>query len=129
VGSEVSDVRPGDAVLGASFVGAFAEKVTAHAAGLVKLPPGADFAAAAALWVCHGTAYHALRSVAEVQKDDWVVVLGAAGGGGLAAVEIAQVLAGRVLAAASSDEKLAVCRARGAEATVNYTTEDLKTRV
>jgi NADPH2:quinone reductase len=76
--------------------------------------------------VAHTTAYHALRSVAELQPGETVAVLGAAGGVGLAAVEVAVQLGGRVIAAASTDEKLALCRARGADATINYHREDLK---
>ena len=77
----------------------------------------------------YATAYHAIRSVAAVEAGDWVVVLGAAGGVGLACVELARLLGGRVLAAASSPEKLEVCRAAGAEAVIDYETEDLKERI
>ena len=79
--------------------------------------------------MAHRTAYHALRSVARVQPGEWVVVLGAAGGVGLAAVELAPALGARMLAVASSAEKLAVCLDRGAEAAVDYATEDLKVRI
>ena len=88
-----------------------------------------DLRAAAAFGVAHRTAYLALRTVAAVEPGDWVVVLGAAGGVGLAAVELAHVLGARVLAAASTAEKLAVCVEKGAEATVNYGTENLKERI
>ena len=93
------------------------------------MPDGVDFPQAAAFGVVYMTAYNALRSVAETKEGDWVVVLGAAGGVGTASVEVAQLLGGRVLAAASSDEKLALCRELGAEAVVNYETEDLKERI
>jgi NADPH2:quinone reductase len=79
--------------------------------------------------VVYGTAYHALRSVAEVAPGSWVVVLGAAGGVGLAAVELAQILGARVVAAASTAEKLELCRAKGAEGLINYATEDLRLRI
>jgi NADPH2:quinone reductase len=79
--------------------------------------------------VAHRTAYHALRSVARIDEGDWVVVLGAGGGVGLATVELARILGARVLAAASGPEKLAAAREKGAEALVDYSTEDLKDRV
>ena len=82
-----------------------------------------------AFGVAHGTAYHALRSVARVQPGEWVVVLGAAGGVGLAAVELAKVLGAQVLAAAAGADRLAVCTAHGADAVVDYRDEDLKLRV
>ena len=129
VGEGVAEWRVGDRVYGSTFVGAFAQLIALPAAGLSAVPDGVDFAQAAAFWVVYATAYHALRSVAEVAAGDWVVVLGAAGGVGLAAVDLAQLLGARVLAAASSDEKLEVCRSRGAAEVVNYTSEDLKERI
>jgi len=129
VGDRVTTLSPGDPVMGASLVGAFAERVGVAARSLEKVPPGVDLRSAAAFGVAHRTAYHALRSVAGVAPGQWVVVLGAAGGVGLAAVEIGVLLGARVLAAASSPEKLALCEATGAEALVDYSTEDLKTRI
>jgi NADPH:quinone reductase-like Zn-dependent oxidoreductase len=93
------------------------------------MPGGICFDHAAAFSVAHRTAYSVLRSVAEVQPGEWVVVLGAAGGVGLAAVELGRSLGGRMLAAASSPEKLAVCRERGAEAVIDYSRESLKDRI
>lgn len=122
-------LRPGDRVFGSAFAGAFAEQIAMPAAALTRLPDDANFAEAAAFGVAHTTAYHALRTVAAVQPGDWVVVLGAAGGVGLATVELATVLGARVLAAASSPDKLDLCRDRGAVATVDYAAEDLKTRI
>jgi NADPH2:quinone reductase len=127
VGRDVRGVRPGDRVRGSTMVGAFAQRACLPAASLSPVPQGVSFADAAAFWVVYATAYHSLRSVAEVRPGEWVAVLGAAGGVGLAAVDVAQVLGARVLAAASSDEKLALCASRGASALVNYVTEDLKT--
>ena len=126
VGAGASGVAVGDRVVGAAMVGAFAEQIAVPASSLRALEPTVDLRLAAAFGVGHRTAYLALRTVAGTVPGDWVVVLGAAGGVGLAAVELAHVLGGRVLAAASSEEKLAVCRQKGAEATVNYQTEDLK---
>lgn len=122
-------LRPGDRVVGTSFVGAFAEQALLPATTVTTIPDGVDYADAAGFGVTYRTAYHALRSVAQVTQGDWVVVLGAAGGVGLAAVDLAVAMGARVLAAASTPEKLAVCRERGAEATVDYDREDLKQRI
>ena len=128
LGEGVSGLALGQRVRGAAMVGAFAEKIATPAGALTSLPDGVDFRAGAAFGVVYATAYHALRSVAAVNAGEWVLVLGAAGGVGLAAVDVARVLGARVLAAASSDAKLAVCSERGAEAVVNYSSEDLKQR-
>ena len=129
VADDVSTVGVGDRVCGAAFTGAFADQTAATAAALTAVPDTVTFTEAAAFGVAYTTAYHALRSVADVQPGEWTVVLGAAGGVGLAAVEVAHHLGSRVVAAASTDEKLSLCRARGADATVNYTREDLKDRI
>ncbi|OBJ61522.1 NADPH:quinone oxidoreductase family protein [Mycobacterium sp. 1423905.2] len=120
--------RPGQRVFGTTM-GGFAECALLDAAAAALVPDDADFASAAAFGVTYRTAYHALRSVAQVTEGDWVVVLGAAGGVGLAAVDLAVTMGARVLAAASSPEKLDLCRRRGAQATVDYEREDLKTRI
>jgi NADPH:quinone reductase len=133
VGADVSglvpDLRQGDRVFGTAFNGAFAERAVLPARQVTKMPDGADFGEAAAFGVAYRTSYHALRSVAEVKAGDWVVVLGAAGGVGLAAVDVARELGARVVAAASGPEKLALCAERGAAHVIDYTTEDLKTRI
>jgi NADPH2:quinone reductase len=129
VADDVSDLAVGDHVFGSTFAGGFAEQIAAPALSLTKVPESVGFPEAAAFGVVYATAYHALRSVAETQPGEWVVVLGAAGGVGLAAVDVARHLGARVLAAASTDEKLEQCRAMGAEAVVNYETEDLKVRI
>jgi NADPH2:quinone reductase len=128
VGEGVISPAVGQVVRGSSMVGAFAERIAVSAASVSPVPDGVDFEAAAAFGVAHATAYHALRSVAGVHPEEWVLVLGAAGGVGLAAVEVARLLGARVLAAASTSAKLAVCSERGAEATVDYSAEDLKLR-
>lgn len=120
--------EPGQRVFGTTF-GAFAELALIDATLAQSVPDGVDFASAAAFGVTYRTAYHAVRSVAPVSEGDWVVVLGAAGGVGLAAVDLAVAMGARVLAAASSPEKLELCRQRGAEATVDYDNEDLKLRI
>jgi NADPH:quinone reductase-like Zn-dependent oxidoreductase len=129
VGDGVDSLVPGDRVMGTAFVGACAQLIATPATSLRPVPDGVTTAEAAAFGVVYQTAYHSLRSVAEVEAGNWVVVLGAAGGVGLAAVELAVILGGRVLAAASSPEKLAVCKASGAEEVVDYEREDLKVRI
>ncbi|BAX94921.1 NADPH:quinone oxidoreductase family protein [Mycobacterium shigaense] len=119
---------PGQRVAGTTF-GAFAEQALLDASQAQPVPGDADYASAAAFGVTYRTAYYALRSTAAVAEGDWVVVLGAAGGVGLAAVDLAVAMKARVLAAASSPEKLELCRRRGAEATVDYDREDLKIRI
>ena len=99
------------------------------ATSLRPVHPSVDLATAAASGVAHSTAYHALRSVARVQPGEWIVVLGAAGGVGLAAVQLGAALDGHVVAAVSSAEKMAICLERGAASAVNYTVEDLKARL
>ena len=121
--------RPGQRVCATTPTGAFAEQALLDAGSLALIPDGADFASAAAFGVTYRTAYHALRSIAQVAEGDWVIVLGAAGGVGLAAVDLAVAMKARVLAAASSAQKLQLCRQRGAEATVDYDREDLKSRI
>jgi NADPH:quinone reductase len=120
---------PGQRVSATTPTGAFAEQALLHSAVVTEIPDDADFASAAAFGVTYRTAYHALRSIVDVAPGDWVVVLGAAGGVGLAAVDLAVAMKARVLAAASSPEKLELCRLRGAEATVDYDREDLKSRI
>lgn len=128
VGAGVS-IRPGQRVSATTFVGAFAEQALLPEAAVSAIADDVDFASAAAFGVTYRTAYHALRSIADIRPGDWVVVLGAAGGVGLAAVDLAVAMKARVLAAASSPAKLELCRRRGAEATVDYDKEDLKIRI
>jgi NADPH2:quinone reductase len=129
VADDVSGLAVGDRVFGSTFAGGFAEQTAVAATSLEKIPDSVGYSEAAAFGVVYATAYHALRSIADVQSGEWVVVLGAAGGVGLAAVDVARHFGARVLAAASTDEKLAQCREMGAEAVVNYETEDLKERI
>ncbi|HEX3981244.1 MAG TPA: NADPH:quinone oxidoreductase family protein [Acidimicrobiales bacterium] len=128
LGSGVEGLVVGDRVKGSVLFGAFADRVAVSAAALEPVDPAIDLVSAAASGVAHRTAFHALHTFARVQPDQWVVVLGAAGGVGLAAVELATVFGAKVVAAASTAEKLALCRDRGAVAGIDYTTEDLKER-
>lgn len=129
LGEGVEHPAVGTHVFGAAMTGAYAERIAVAAAAVRAVPPSVGLDSAAGFWVAHATAYHALRSVAEVAAGDVVVVLGAAGGVGLAAVEIAAALGAEVIAAASSDDKLAVCRERGAAHVVNYVSDDLRDRL
>src|SRR2546423_2526125 len=129
VGAGVSSVRPGDRVMAFTTYGAFAEEVKTEAARLLPIPEGMDFKSAAAFVLTYGTSDHALRDRGALRAGETLLVLGAAGGVGLAAIEIGKALGARVIACASSDEKLAVCREHGADATINYATEDLRERI
>jgi NADPH2:quinone reductase len=126
VGAGVSHVKPGDAVIAFAGIGCFAEEVVAPAEKVVPMPPGLSFEIAAAFTLTYGTSWHALRDRAQLKAGETMLVLGAAGGVGLSAVEIGKAIGARVIAAASSDAKLAVCRDHGADATINYETEDLR---
>ena len=129
VGPEVEGVAVGDRVMGALLIGGFAEQVVAPAVALEHVPDEVPLETAAAAGVAHKTAYHALRSVARMRPGEQVVVLGAAGGVGLAAVELATILGGRVVAAASTEEKRALCHEKGAVAELDSTDPDLKDRL
>ncbi len=127
VGTGVTVVKPGDRVCGYCGWGAAAEKVVVKAEVLVAIPTGVSDDVAAGVTVTYGTATHGLKDRGHLKAGETVAVLGASGGAGLAAVEIAKLMGARVIAAASSDEKLAVCAAHGADDVINYATTDLKT--
>jgi NADPH2:quinone reductase len=129
VGSGVGHLKAGDPVVAMVDTGAFAEECVASATRVLTLPVGVDFAAAAALSVTYGTAWHALQDRGQLAAGETLLVLGAAGGVGIAAIDVGKALGARVIAAASSDEKLAACRARGADETINYAREDLRERI
>src|SRR5690606_5035038 len=129
VGSNVTHLRPGDKVLGLCSWGAFAEKVKLSANRAIPVPEGIAFDTASAFLLTYGTSWHALKDRAALQPGETVLVLGASGGVGIAAIQIAKALGARVIAAASTTEKLAVCTAQGADATINYATENLRDRI
>lgn len=129
VGAGVTNVRPGDRVIAFTTYGAFAEECVVSAARLVPLPEGMEFVSGAAFLLTYGTAYHALRNRGSPAAGETLLVLGAAGGVGIAAIEIGKVLGLTVIACASSEDKLAVCREHGADATINYGAEDLRERI
>ncbi len=125
-GDGATDVAPGDRVMGVLGWGAAREYITIPARQLVKIPATLDFEHAAGLCVTYGTSLYALRERAELQPGETLAVLGASGGVGLAAVELGNLLGARVIACASSDEKLAFAREHGADETVNYANENLR---
>jgi NADPH2:quinone reductase len=129
VGAGVNGYKPGDKVMAFTTYGAFAEEVKTQASRLLPIPQGMSFTEAAAFVLTYGTTDHALRDRAQMANGETLLVLGAAGGVGLAAVEVGKALGAKVIAGASSEEKLAVCKAHGADATINYATEDLRERV
>ncbi|HEV7349116.1 NADPH:quinone oxidoreductase family protein [Telluribacter sp.] len=129
VGEGVKHLKPGDAVLALVGWGGFAEEVLAEAVTTLPLPAGIDFVTAASVMYTYGTSYHALKNRARLQPEETLLVLGAAGGVGLAAVQLGALMGARVIAAASTDEKLRVCRELGAGETINYSTDDLRERI
>lgn len=126
LGEGVEGFGVGDRVFGTAMVGAFAEEVVVPQASLSPVPEGVDDASAAAFGVAHRTAYHVLRSVARVAAGQDLVVLGAGGGVGLAAVQLGAVMGGRVTAVASSRQKLDVARSLGARHLVDRRAGDLR---
>jgi len=125
-GNEFAGTVRADRVIGFTRTGAFAEQALAPASALLPMPDEMDFDIAAAITLTYGTAYHALADRAQLQAGETVLVLGASGGVGLAAIELAKALGARVIAAASSDAKLAACAAGGADVLVNYERDDLR---
>ncbi|MBV1699289.1 MAG: NADPH:quinone oxidoreductase family protein [Hyphomicrobiales bacterium] len=126
VGAGVSDVAPGDRVTGWAGWGAARELIAAPATQLIKLPDALDFDRAAGLTVIYSTTLYGLRDRGQLKPGETLAVLGASGGTGLAAIEIGKVMGARVIACASSEEKLKFARAHGADETVNYATDDLR---
>jgi NADPH2:quinone reductase len=129
VGAGVDGVKPGDRVIAFSFFGGFAEEMLVGADALIPMPAAMDFDTAASFALTYGTDMHALKDRAQLRPGETLLVLGAAGGIGLAAVEIGKAMGAKVIAAASSDEKLEICRRHGADAVINYSNEDLKERI
>ena len=129
VGAGVSGVKPGDRVIAFTTYGAFAEEVKTEASRLVPLPDKMSFEEGAAFLLTYATSDHALRDRGALRAGETLLVLGAAGGVGVAAIEIGKALGARVIACASSEDKLAVCREHGADATINYAKEDLREQI
>ncbi len=125
VGSEVAQLRPGDRVLMTAVCGGMAEKAIGRADSCFKIPDTMGFEEAAALLMTYGTSQYALKDRARLQPGETLLVLGAGGGVGLAAVELGKSMGARVIAAASSEEKLALAREHGADEGVQYPTGGL----
>jgi NADPH2:quinone reductase len=126
VGEGVTGTKPGDAVIAFTGYGAFREEVVVEQGKFVPVPEGMDFVTASAFMLTYGTSDHALRDRGRLSAGETLLVLGAAGGVGIAAIEIGKALGARVVACASSEQKLAVCRQHGADATIDYAREDLR---
>jgi NADPH2:quinone reductase len=126
IGDGVTNAKPGDKVIAFIGHGAFAQQVLVPSQAIMPMPPDMDFDTAAAITLTYGTSHHAIVDRAQLKAGETMLVLGAAGGVGLAAIEIGKALGARVIAAASSDEKLAICKEHGADLTINYSKEDLR---
>ena len=129
VGTGVTSLAVGDRVAVTLLYGAFAEKILAPEMAVVKLPDAVGFEIGAATLLTYATTLHALSDRAAIQKGETLLVLGAAGVVGIAACELGALMGARVIAAASTDDKLAFCREHGATDVINYATEDLKDRL
>ncbi len=126
VGAGVTGLKPGDRVAAYVGHGGAREEVIVPAEAAIAIPEGVSDEVAAGISITYGTAIHGLKDRAQVQPGEWVAVTGAAGGAGLAAIEMAKLLGARVIAVASSAEKLAICRAHGADAEIDSSSEELK---
>jgi NADPH2:quinone reductase len=129
VGEGVTDFRAGDRVIAIPGFGGLADELVTTPNKLVPLPEGVSMEAAASLLITYGTTHYALKDRACIQPGETLLVLGAAGGTGLAAVELGKLMGARVIAAASTDEKLAICREHGADEVINYSQDDLREKV
>jgi NADPH2:quinone reductase len=129
VGTGVTHLKPGDRVIANGTHGAFASHARMPAAMVMPMPASLDFDTAAAFTMTYGTSYHAVVDRGGLRAGETMLVLGAAGGVGLAAVDIGKAIGARVIAAASTNDKLAACTEHGADATINYSTENLRERI
>lgn len=129
VGEGVTRFKVGDKVIAMIGHGAFREQFLVDEGRVIPIVGDMPFDVAAGFTMTYGTSHHALKQRARLQPGETLLVLGAAGGVGLAAVELGKLMGARVIAAASSDDKLALCREYGADELINYSTEDLKERV
>jgi NADPH2:quinone reductase len=125
----VTRVKVGDRVIAFNTWGGFAEEMVVEADRTIQMPSAMEFVPASAFVLTYGTSYHALKDRADIKAGETLLVLGASGGVGLAAVQIGKAMGARVIAAASSEDKLKICRENGADETINYGTEDLRARI
>jgi NADPH2:quinone reductase len=126
IGEGVTHVKPGDRVFGFGTIGAAREKIATPAQVVVPIPDGVSDEIACGIAVTYGTGYYGLKDRARLKAGETVAVLGASGGAGLAAVELAKLMGATVVACASSPEKLAVCRSRGADVLIDYSKQELR---
>ena len=126
VGEGVTAFAPGAAVAALCLIGGFAEECVVDAAQCMPVPAGVPMPLAASLMLAYGTSWHAVRDRGALQSGETMLVLGAAGGVGLAAVEIGKAIGARVIAAASSGDKLEVCAQHGADDLIDYSTQDIR---
>ncbi len=126
VGPGVVDWRPGQRVIAYLGYGGARERVAVAVDRLTEIPDGVSDETACGIPITYGTALHGLRERGRLLAGETVVILGASGGAGLAAIEVAKLMGGTVIAVASTDDKLAICKAHGADETVSSSTEDLK---
>ncbi len=129
LGSAVKRFKVGDEVVGLTTHGGYAEKAVLKANACFPKPPGMNMINAAAFLMAYGTSYYALKIRGQLKPGDTLLVLGASGGVGLTAVELGKLMGAKVIAAASTKEKLALCKSYGADELINYEEEDLKVRV
>jgi NADPH2:quinone reductase len=129
VGEGVTRVKRGDRVIAFNTWGGFAEEIAVDAERTISMPSGMDFIPASAFVLTYGTSYHALKDRADLKAGETLLVLGAAGGVGLAAIQLGKAMGAKIIAAASNDAKLQFCRQNGADEVINYGTEDLRARV
>jgi NADPH:quinone reductase len=129
VGEGVKHLKVGDRVFSMPGWGGFAEEVEVDAMKTLLMPDGMDFVTGSTVMYAYGTSYHALKDRAKLQAGETLLVMGAAGGVGLAAVELGKTMGAKVIAAASTDEKLELCKQYGATDVINYSKEDLRERI
>tara|TARA_R110002072_G_scaffold130059_1_gene268835 strand:+ start:3286 stop:4263 length:978 start_codon:yes stop_codon:yes gene_type:complete len=126
VGAGVSRFKVGDKVISAGGSGAFCQKIAVHELGAFPMPAGLSFEQAAGVSITYFTSYYALKQRADLQPGETLLVLGAAGGVGTSAIELGKQMGAKVIAAASTDEKLELCKKLGADEVINYSRENLK---
>lgn len=129
VGEGVTSLKQGDRVIASSGWGGFAEELVVDADRTIAMPDAMDFVPASAFVLTYGTSYHALKDRAQLKAGETMLVLGASGGVGLSAIQIGKMMGAKVIAAASSEKKLEVCKANGADELINYAKDDLRARV
>ncbi|KPK27394.1 MAG: NADPH:quinone oxidoreductase [Betaproteobacteria bacterium SG8_40] len=129
VGAGVTSLKPGDRVIAFSTWGGFAEELAVEADRTIVMPDSMDFVPASGFVLTYGTSYHALKDRAQLKAGETLLVLGASGGVGIAAIQLGKMMGARVIAAASTEQKLKVCKDNGADELINYGEQDLRKRV